>query len=121
MRRNTVPQAVPTIAALEILDGGLVHSVVELPNILTILATVIVLEICNVFAVHHAGNLVSLPLLECKAWSAVRVVLLIRLVLMVLDLDKVGVGRRRIQREGHQCVDRGRLDTAREGPGLFAW
>ena len=74
----------------------------------------------DVFGVHHARDLVGLPLFEREAWTGVRIVLVIGLILVVLDLREVGVCRGGIEREGNYGVDGSGLDFAGKGPGLNA-
>ena len=47
------------------------NSAVVLANILVVFVACIPLEVCNVFTVHHAGDVVRLPLLEREASSRV--------------------------------------------------
>lgn len=49
------------------------------------------LERLDFFAVHVLRHLISLPLLESEAKSFVRVILVVRLIFVVLDPDKVTV------------------------------
>ena len=53
--------------------------------------TLIRLKLLHLRAVHVLHNLICLPFLEAKPQTLVRVVLVIRLILVVLDLDEVAV------------------------------
>ena len=52
-------------------------------------STLISLERLHLFRIHMFSHLVSLPLLEAKANPFVRVVLIIRLIFVILDLDEI--------------------------------
>lgn len=47
------------------------------------------LESLHLLSIHMLSHLVGLPLLEAKANPLVRVILIIRLVFVVFDLDEV--------------------------------
>lgn len=47
------------------------------------------LESLYLLSIHMPGHLVGLPLLEAKANPLVRVILIIRLIFVILDLDEI--------------------------------
>lgn len=61
-----------------------------LPNVLLPRA-LIRLKLLHLRAVHVLHNLICLPFLEAEPQTLVRIVLVIRLILVILDLDKVAV------------------------------
>lgn len=54
-----------------------------------ILLARVLFEVFDILAIHCTRNLVGLPLLKCEARACVRVILVVCLILVVLDLDKV--------------------------------
>lgn len=52
----------------------------------------------HLLAIHMLGHLIRLPLLERRAQPLVRVVLVVRLILMVLDADEVAIDGIWVQR-----------------------
>lgn len=74
------------------------------------------LKLLHLRAVHMLHDLISLPLLEGEPQALVRVVLVIRLVLVVLDLDEVAVDGGRVEGEGDEGVDGGGFGDDFEGP-----
>ena len=103
---------------LEVLLRRRVRSALILAHVLPVFLTRVGLESLHIWAVHHACDLVGLPLFERKAGACVGVVFAVRLVLVVLDLGKVRVGGIRIEGEGDEGVDGGGFDATREGPRL---
>ena len=61
-------------------------------------------------------DLIRLPLLESETQPLVRVVLVVGLVLVVLDLDEVGVDGGGVEGEGDERVDGGGFGDDFEGP-----
>ncbi len=83
-----------------------------------IIVAIVCFEGLNVLAVHHSRNLIRLPPLEREARSSVRVILAVGLVFVVFDLGKIRVRGIWVEGEGDEGVDRRRLDSSRERPGL---
>ena len=79
----------------------------------------ICLEQLHLLAIHVLHNVIRLPLLESKPKSLMRVILVIRLVLVILDLYEVAVYGRGIQRQRHNGIDGRRLRNAPERPALL--
>ena len=67
-------------------------------------------------ATHKLDHVVRLPLLEAKASALVGVILVVRLVFVVFDLDEVGVDGCGVEGEGDERVDGGGFDGREEGP-----
>lgn len=63
-------------------------------------------------------NIVGLPLLETEPETLVGIIFIVGLVLVVFDLDEVGVLGGGIKGEGDKRVDGGGLGDEFEGPGL---
>ena len=61
-------------------------------------------------------DLIRLPLLEGEAQPFVRVVFVVGLVLVVFDLDEVGVDGGGVEGEGDERVDGGGFGDDFEGP-----
>ena len=59
----------------------------------------VLLKVLHLFAIHELHHIVRLPLLEAESDAFVRIVLVVRLVLVILDLNKVRVNSVRIQRQ----------------------
>lgn len=95
-------------------------------------------ELLNFLAVHILHNVVSLPFLETEANALIcqelaceqpkgyldcskhtRVILIIRLILVILDLDEIRVHRSWIQTQTHQRINRCRLWNASKRPALL--
>lgn len=55
------------------------------------------LELGNLGAIHMLHHLIRLPLLEAEANALMRIVLVIRLVLVILDANEVGIDGRGIK------------------------
>ena len=53
--------------------------------------SLISLKLLDLGAVHLLHDLISLPFFEAKTETLMRVVLVIRLIFVILDLDKVAV------------------------------
>lgn len=54
---------------------------------------------CGLTAVHFACDFVCLPLLEVESEAFVRIVFIVSLILVILDLDEVGIDGRRVERQ----------------------
>lgn len=78
--------------------------------------TLISLESLHLFSIHMLSHLVSLPLLEAKPNPLVRVILIICLVFVVLDLDKVRIDSVRVKRERNKRIDSRSLGDDLECP-----
>lgn len=63
-------------------------------------------------------NIIGLPLLKTEPETLVGIIFIVGLVLVVLDLDEVGVFGGGIKGEGDERVDGGSLGNKFEGPGL---
>ena len=64
-------------------------------------------------------NLISLPLLEREAKTFMRVVFVVGLILVIFQLNEVGVDRRGIEGQGNKSIDRGGLWDELESPRLY--
>ena len=73
----------------EILPRSVIYPTCIPPYLFLVFLLVIILERFDVLAVHHTRHFVRLPFLEGKPWAGVRVILVIGLVFVILDLDKV--------------------------------
>lgn len=69
-------------------------------------------------ATHILGDVVCLPLLELKTDALMGVILVVGLILVILDLDKVRIDRVWIQRKRDQGIDGDRLRNKSECPCL---
>lgn len=78
--------------------------------------TLISLESLHLFSIHMLSHLVSLPLLEAKPNPLVRVILIICLVFVVLDLDKIRIDSVRVKRERNKRIDSRSLGDDLECP-----
>ena len=78
--------------------------------------TRVLLEELDLFTVHMLRDLISLPFLEAKTDAFMRVVLVVGLILVVLNLDKVRVDGGGIKREGDEGVDGGGFGNELECP-----
>lgn len=78
--------------------------------------TLISLESLHLFSIHMLSHLVSLPLLEAKPNPLVRVILIICLVFVVLDLDKIRIDGVRVKRERNKRIDSRSLGDDLECP-----
>ena len=63
-------------------------------------------------------NLISLPLLKREASAFMRVVFVVGLILVIFQLNEVGVDSRGIKGQGNKSVNRGGLRDELEGPRL---
>ena len=88
-----------------------------LPDVL-LTRPLIRLKLLHLGAVHVLHNLVRLPFLEAETQTLVRVVLIVRLILVVLDLDEVAVDGGRVQRQGDEGIDGGGFGNDFESPRL---
>ena len=57
------------------------------------------LELSNFWTIHVLHDLISLPLLERETKAFMGIVLVVGLILVVLDLDKVGIDCGRVKRQ----------------------
>ena len=73
----------------EILSRSVIYPTRIPPHLFLTFLLIIILERFDVLAVHHTRHFVRLPFLEGKPWAGVRVILVIGLVFVILDLDKV--------------------------------
>ena len=103
---------------LEVLLRRGVRPALVLAHVLPVVLTRVGLEGLHIRAVHHAGDLVRLELLEGEAGAGVRVVLAVCLVLVVLNLDEVRLGGCGIEGERDEGVDGGGFDVTGERPSL---
>lgn len=78
--------------------------------------TLISLESLHLLSIHMLSHLISLPLLEAKPNPLVRVILIIRLVFVILDLDEIRIDSIRVKRERNKRIDRRRLGNDLECP-----
>ena len=62
---------------------------------------------------HH---LICLPLLKAETQTLVRIVLVVRLIFVVLDLDEVAVDCGWVERQGDEGVNGGGFGNDFEGP-----
>ena len=85
------------------------------PNVL-LARPLIRLKLLHLRTVHMLHNLICLPLLEGETQTLVRVVLVIRLILVVLDLDEVAVDGGRVERQGDEGIDGGGFRDDFESP-----
>lgn len=76
------------------------------------------LEEFDLGGIHILHHVIGLPLLEAEAEAFVRVVFVIGLVLMVLDLDEVGVLGGGVEGKGDEGVDGSGFGDDFEGPRL---
>ena len=88
-----------------------------LPNVLLPRAF-IRFELLHLRAIHVLHHLIRLPFLEAEPQTLVRVVLVVRLVLVVLDLDEVAVDGGRVKRKRDERVDGGGFGDDFECPRL---
>lgn len=86
-----------------------------LPDVL-LAGTLVGFESLDLRAVHMLHDLVGLPLLEAEAKTLMRVVLVVRLILVVLDLDEIAVDGSGVEGEGDESVDGGGFGDDFEGP-----
>lgn len=57
------------------------------------------LELSNLWAVHVLHDLIRLPLLETETETLMRVILVVGLILVVFQLNEIGVYRRWVERQ----------------------
>lgn len=83
----------------------------------------VLLKLLHLRHVQHFRDIVRLPFLEWKSKTFMRVVLLICLILVVFDLDKVRVDRRRVEGEGNETGHTRSFGDKAKSPGLqsFEW
>ena len=81
-------------------------------------STFVLLEVLHLFRIHILHNLISLPLLEREASAFVRVVFVISLILVILQLNEIGVDSRGIEGQGNKSVDGGGLWDELKSPRL---
>lgn len=79
------------------------------------------LKLLHLGRIHKLRHMIGLPLLELEAHAFMRVVLLIRLVLMILDLHELGIARVRVQTQTDEARDRCRFGDEPERPGLLVF
>ena len=82
-------------------------------------STLVLLKVLHLLRVHVLHNLISLPLLEREAHTLMRVIFVVGLILVILQLNEVGVDSRGIEGQGNESVNRGGLWNEFEGPGLY--
>ena len=74
------------------------------------------LKLLHLRTIHELHDLIRLPFLEAKTQPLVRVVLVIRLILVVLDLDEVALDGGWVEREGDEGIDGRGLGDDFESP-----
>ena len=74
------------------------------------------LEFFYLRAVHKLHHLIGLPFLEAEPQPLVTIVLVVSLVLVILDLNKVAVNGRWVERQGDEGVDGGGFGDDFESP-----
>ena len=84
---------------LEALLWSIARLITSAVPVYTLLGSgLVLLKVLDLVAVHILDNVVCLPLLEAESQASVRVVLVVGLVFVVLDLDKVRVDSRGVER-----------------------
>ena len=67
----------------------------------------ICLKLLHLGAIHVLHNLICLPFLKAETQTLMRIVLVIRLIFVVLDLDEIAVDGGWVERQGDEGVDGG--------------
>lgn len=73
-------------------------------------------KLLHLRTVHVLHHLICLPFLKAETQTLVRIVLVVRLIFVVLDLDEVAVNGGRVERQGDKGVDGGGFGYDFEGP-----
>lgn len=81
-----------------------------------LLGALILLKVLHLVTVHDLNHIVGLPFFEVEAESLVAVVLVICLVLVVFDLNEIGVDSAGVEGEGDQGINCGFLWDDLKGP-----
>lgn len=79
----------------------------------------ILLEVSNLLRVHMLHYSIRLPLLEAKPKPLMAIILIVRLVLMILHLNKITIHGIRIQTQRDQGIDGSGLRNNLERPTLL--